>query len=237
MGRSLQTLKYLSKSFTALIGIGFLTILGNVVLTDLVFYLNHRYTSVPLTAPFEIATGMYALLIGLVLFPVNFKVALANGVSRRSFLLANLSAIGMAAAAFSIFNLGVVLVHGLFWPINMPSGLFYHTGWVGLLVLQFALYGLLMVVGWFIALAYYRGSDPVQLAITLTPFVLFGLLLAANARTGGAIFGAIQRYLVMSLGLETGSPDPYRAAFSLLAYSAVLLGLVYLLIRRAPLKD
>ena len=30
---------------------------------------------------------------------------------------------------------------------------------------------------------------------------------------------------------------PYRAALSMLVYSVILYGLIYLLIRRAPLKD
>jgi hypothetical protein len=34
-----------------------------------------------------------------------------------------------------------------------------------------------------------------------------------------------------------GQPDSYRAAASMIAYSAVLVGFVYLLFRRAPLKD
>lgn len=67
--------------------------------------------------------------------------------------------------------------------------------------------------------------------------VLFALLKAANARFHGSVFRAIGEYLQVSLGLETGNPNPYRAAVSMLIYSILLYGLVYLLIRRAPLKD
>ena len=138
----------------------------------------------------------------------------------------------IAAAAFSIFNLVVVLVHGLFWPINFISALFYpHAGSVGVLILQFALYFLLIVAGWFITLAYYRSSVPVKWAISLAPLGLYALLKVANARSGGATFTSIREYLHASMG------NPYSATASWLAYSAILCGLVYLLIRRVPLKD
>lgn len=243
MKKTLQTFRYQIKAFSGGIFFGFLIILSTVAVTDLVYFLTDRlyntvHPVVSLTVPFEVTTGLFALLIGLVLFITNFKVAVANGVSRKTFLLADLPAAGIAAAAFSVFNLAVVKVHGLYWPVNSISELIYpNISWAGFLILQFALYILLIIIGWFITLAYYRSSTPVKWAISLAPFVLFGLLRVANARSGGAIFEAIEEYLRMSLGTEIGKPDSYRAAASMAAYSAILGGLVYLLFRRAPLKD
>jgi uncharacterized membrane protein len=242
MGKTLQTLRYLTKSFTTLIVIGFLTILGTTAITNLVFHLTDRYNTVhnvvPLTVPFEFTAGIFAILIGMALLIVNFKVALANGISRKTFLLADLYAALLAAAAFSIFNQIVILVHGLFWPVILFSSLLYpQTGWAGMLILQFVLYFLSILAGWFIALVFYRSSQPVKWAITLAPLVLLGLLIDANHRTGGAVFMAIWNYLLLSLGLANGIHKPTIAVLSLLAYSAVLLALVYLLIRRAPVKD
>ena len=185
-----------------------------------------------LNGPFEVTDGIFVFLISLILLVPNFKVALANGISRKTFLLANLPVAVMVAAALSMFNLVVVLVHGLFWPINFTSTLFYpDVSWAGLLFLQFGLYFLLIVAGWFITLAYYRSSVPIKWAISLAPFVLYTLLSTANARSEGAIFTSIGIYLRRSMS------GPYSAAGSWLAYAAILCGLVYLLIRRAPLKD
>jgi len=236
MEKTLQTLRYLSKGFAKMTVIGFFSILGGVAITDLVYHLtdsayNTVHKVVSLTMPFEFIAGIFALLTGLLLFISNFKVALANGIARKTFLLANLPAAGMVAAALAIFNLIVVMVHGLFWPINSISEMFYpFTSWAGILILQFALYFLLIVSGWFITLAYYRSSTPGKWAISLTPFVLFGLLKVANARSGGAIFEAIREYQHESMRME-------RAPLTFLVYSAILCGLIYLLIRRAPLKD
>jgi len=235
MRKTLQTLRYLLKSSTTWIVIGFLVILSTVAVTDLVYDFTSRHNVVQqvvsLTVPSEFTAGVFALLLGLVLFTTNFKVALANGVSRKTFLLANLPAAGITAAAFSIFNLVVVVVHGLFWPVNLISQNIYPTiSWAGLLILQFAGYFMLVAAGWFITLAYYRSSTVGKWAISLAPFVLFGLLQVADAGSGGELFAAIREYQYVSMRMD-------RAPFTMLAYSAILCGLVYLLIRRAPLKD
>jgi hypothetical protein len=234
--KTLQTARYLFKSFAWVTVSGFLSVLVSVAITDLVYHLTDRSSTphpvVSLTTPFEVVDVIFALLIGLILFITNLKVSLANGISRKTFLLANLPVAMMAAAALVIFNLIVALIHGLFWPINFISDLFYpHTSLAGLVILQFALYFLLIVAGWFITLAYYRSSVPVKWAISLAPFVLYALLRVANAFSAGVIFTSLGDYLRMS------TSGPYTAAISWLAYSAILYGLVYLLIRRAPLKD
>ena len=129
MKKMLQTLKYLYKGYALLIAIGFLSILGSAAITDLIYYLTSGYfknspapQTVRITVPMDAAAAVCALLIGLILFLVNFKVALANGISRRTFLLANFPAAGITAAVFSIFNLAVVQVHGLFWPVIFRKG-------------------------------------------------------------------------------------------------------------------
>jgi hypothetical protein len=236
MKKTFQTARYLFKSFAWVTISGFFAVLVNVAITDLVYHLTSRNIAPPpmvsLTTPFEVVDIVFALLIGLVLLITHFKVALANGISRKTFLLANLPLALMAAAALVIFNLIVVQIHGLFWPLNFISNLFYpHASLAGLLFLQFTLYFLLIVAGWFIALAYYRSSVPIQWAISLAPFVLYGLIRVANAFSAGAIFTSLGNFLRMT------TSGPYKAAFSCLAYSAILYGLVYLLIRRAPLKD
>ncbi len=172
MNKINQTLRYLSKGFVVMTVFGFLAILVNAAITDLVFFLTDRYNSVhlvvTLTAPLEFAAGLFALMSGLMLFLVNFKVVLANGISRKTFLLANLPIAALAAAALSIFNLLFVQLHRLFCPIILSSELIYpHTGWAGLLILQFTLYFLLIISGWFINLAYYRSTKPFKWLIPL----------------------------------------------------------------------
>jgi hypothetical protein len=235
MNKILPTFRYLLKGFTSLGVIAIFSILGNVAFTNLIYQLTDRYDGVhqvaAVTAPMDVTAGVFALLTGMLLFLANFKVALANGVSRKTFLLANLPAAAVFAAVLALFNGLVLLIHGLFWPIVLVTHLFYPgIHWTGILPLQFAQYFLLMVMGWFVTLAYYRSSVPVRWAISLAPFVLFGLYLAANAKTNGSVYAALTDFW-----LATMRPAGI-AVISLLVYSAILSGLVYLLLRRAPLK-
>jgi hypothetical protein len=235
MEKTLQTLRFLSKGFARVTLVDFLCILATVATADLVYFLTDRanpiHPVVTLTMPFETTSGIIALIIGLALFISNFHVVLANGVSRKTFLLVNLPAAGLAAAALALFNLVVVLVHGLFWPIILTSGFFYpQAGVIELFLLQLALYFLLIVAGWFIALAYYRSSVPVRWAISLSPAVGFALLEVLNAQTRGETFFAIDR------SLQAVTATPISATLSWLALAAVLFGAVFLLIRRAPVR-
>ncbi len=235
MNKTFQTLRFLSRGFAWVTLVGFLCVLATMATADLVFFLTDRanpiHSVVMLTMPFEMTSGTIALIIGLALFVSNFKVILANGVSRKTFLLANLPAAGISAAALALFNLIAVQVHGLFWPNVLISGWLYpQAGVIELFLLQFALYFLLIVAGWFIALAYYRSSVLVRWGITLSPAVGFALLKVINAQTGGATFAAIDRSLRASMA------SPLSATISWLAFAVLLCGAVWLLIRRAPLK-
>ena len=94
MKKTFQIARYLFKSLVWVTVSGFFTFLVNVAITDLVYHLTDRniapHPFVSLTTPFEVVGITFALLIGLIPFIANFKVALANGVSRKTFLLANL---------------------------------------------------------------------------------------------------------------------------------------------------
>jgi len=234
MEKTYQTLRYLTKSLSAGIGIEFLVILGTVAVTDLVYHLTAQYNLaqpvVSLTVPFELASGLFALLIGMVRFVTDFKVTLANGISRKTYHLANFPAAILVAAALSIFNLVVERVHSLFWPINSYSELVYpRIGWIETIVFPFALYLLMITAGRFIRLAYYRSTTPVKWAISLAPLACYGLLRVVDAHFNGAIFRAIGEYNRWSQVLP-------RAIAIILAYALIIYALTYLLLRRTPLK-
>lgn len=236
MEKTMQTFRYLLVGFSRMFVIALFAILSNVLITYLVFYLTGGREVlflgvVPLTAPVEVTAAIFALVTGLVLFLINFKVTAANGVSRKTFLLANLPAAALFAAVLAILNVLLVLVSRLFWPVIMSIQLFYPgISWAGLLLFQFALYLMWLVAGWLISLAYYRGSLPIRWAISLAPFLLFYIYLVTNHRTGGAVYGALREFWLTTMGSN------WAASASLLAYAAILVSLVYLLIRRAPVK-
>jgi hypothetical protein len=237
MNKTIPTLRYLLKGFSSLAVIAFLVILANVAVTNLIFHLTDRNNAVrevvTLTLPVEVSAAVFAQITGLILFLVNFKVALANGVSRKTFLTANLLAAVLLAAVLSIYIMIILLVHRLFWPAILINHLtFPEISLAGLLLLQIGQYLVFTIAGWLIVMAYYRASLLVRWVISLAPFALLAVYLSVNARTGGAAAQFLRDFWWVSM--ET---SPVMAVISLLAYASILYGMVYLLFRRAPLKS
>ncbi len=108
MKKTLQTLRYLTKNSLTGTIIGLIVILCTVAITDLVYYFTDRQNTVhqvvSLTVPFEVTSGIIAFVMGTALFTVTFKVSLANSVSRKSFILANLPADAVTSAIFSFLT-------------------------------------------------------------------------------------------------------------------------------------
>ncbi len=247
MGKTLQTFRYLLKSLTPLAIVEILTLLAGVVVTHLIFYFtagelyeSFREKATPLTMPSEFIASLFALMIGFVFFTTHFKVILANGISRKTFWRANLLVALILAAGFAACSLALTELHRLVWPqaILISELVYPFAGRVWIWLLQSAGYLLLTLVGYFSALALYRSSPAGKWAIVLSPFALYALLKVVNARSRGVVMEAIGEYLKLSMGLETGGePQVWVAVLSLSIYALVLCGLLYLLLRRAPLKN
>lgn len=237
MNKTFQTIRYVSRSFAFMTMIGFICILISVVATNLIYYLTDTYDStmtqrtlVSLTAPLEVTAAIFALLTGLALIITNFKVVLANGVTRKTFWLANLPAALLTALALTLYNAFIVRISGLFLPLQLISDMIYpFDSWFSKMVFQFGSYSLFIVLGWFIALAYYRSSTLMKWVISLIPYFLVRGFIALvrsdflDTQTRLAIVNAL-------------FGTPARAGLTFLIAAAILSGLVYLLLRRAPIK-
>jgi hypothetical protein len=238
MNATLKTFRYLVRGYSVMATIAAISILSCVAIVNLVFRLTDGYdgafstpTGAPLTVPTEVTAWIFALVTGIALFLTNFKVMLVSGVSRKTFWLASLPAAALLAATLAFFNLLVVAIHGLWWPLVLISELIFPgLGWIGLFLIQFARNLMSLVLGWFIVLAYYRSSRLMKWVISLAPVALISLLLTANAQTQGDTGAGLQ-----TLWQAAMRSSPAAAALTMLFTAAVVYGLVYLLLRRAPL--
>jgi hypothetical protein len=231
------TFTYLLKGFMNLTLMAFLCILANLALTMLIYRLTDQsgrtLSMVMLTAPVDVTAGLFALLAGLLMLLANFRVALANGVSRKTFLLANLPAAVTMAAGLALINQALLLVFEPYQPFIMVTHLIYPTsGWIGILLVQVAQYFSLIAAGWLIVLAYYRGSVLARWIISVTPFALLGLYRVVDVSTGGKFAALFGEFWLLTMRSTT-----IMATITMVVYSGVLVVLVYLLIRRAPIKN
>jgi hypothetical protein len=247
MEKTLQTFRYLLKSLTPLVIVELFSLLAGVVVTHLIFYFTagesyefFRSKSTPLTMPSEFIASLFALMTGFVFFTTHFKVLLANGISRKTFWRANLLVALILASGFAAYNLALTELHRLVWPqaILISELIYPFSGWAGIWLLQSAGYLLLTLVGCFSALALYRSSPAGKWAIVFSPFALYALLRVVDALLQGKVFIAIDDYLHASMGIQAnGETQALVAVFSLSVYALLACGLLYLLLRRAPLKN
>ena len=235
MNRTLQTIRYLTRNLRWMMIAGVLVMLGVVILTDYIFYrtggFNMSQSSVPGTV--EMTAGVFSLLIGLLYFRPHFRVALANGISRKTFMLANLPAAGIMAVVFAITTQVILNVHNLIWPISSITNAFYGSTmvWLRAMLIQFLLYFLLICLGWFVSFIYYRSNTMMKWIISLAASFVFFLPTIAPQEYYMSIAPAIHDFLMWCrIGFV-------RAPLMLLGFSAILFEFTFLLIHRAPLKD
>ncbi|MBA4384760.1 MAG: hypothetical protein C0410_08490 [Anaerolinea sp.] len=211
--------------------------LGTVALADFVFYRTGGFTPgrqvVPVTMPFELTAGVFSFLIGLKYFRSNFRVALANGISRKTFMLANLPVAALIAVIFPVATIVIVQLHSLFWPITSMSNIFSLSSlsWIWQFLFQFTLYFMLIVSGWAITFAYYRSNTLMKWVITLAACFIFFLPMISSEYYYQNIAPAIREFLLWCIY------RPERSPLMMLIVSAVLFEFTFLLIHRAPLKD
>lgn len=239
MNRTLQTMRYLTKSIINPTLFALVVTVIMVAITDFTFFSTGQFSpsksQSALTIPLELTSGCFSLLIGAVIFLANFRVTLANGISRRTFLLANLPVAMLLAAIFSIATLVLTKVHNFFWPINsLSDGIMIenpnlNNAWP--MIFQFSLYLFLILGGRFITSVYYRSNKWIRVILSLVPIMVFIFILrVVNGRQQGAFPQVIT-------SLITYVTQPENIISFLVSGSLVMFALTWLVIFRAPLKD
>jgi hypothetical protein len=239
MERYQKTTRYLVGSTGVMLLIGFIAILGNVLINDVVYYFNHRggLGMTRISNETEGTAAVMLLLMGLIFFTSQFKAILANGVSRKTLFWGMVSAFVINSAVFALFISLVTLAHLPFVSMILASQTAYAgSGLLDVTVFQFSLYFMLAILGWMVHLAYYRSNIAMRWVISLAPFVLIALLITWNSQSSGAVAQGLGDLFTSLMGFSGATPNPYIAALSLLFMAAVLCGVNYLLLKRAELK-
>lgn len=180
---------------------------------------------------------IFIFILGLNCFTTAFRFMQANNVSRQRFYMATI----VALSAISLFmatidtTLGFIL-RSLIPYSGMTEQLYGTASFLPEVLWTFTLAAFAAHLGWFISMVYYRSSKLQKVVVSLSP--LFGLVIAIyiDRRTSGTFGTAIMRFLGTALGFLHGR-NPYVASLSFTVGAAIMAGLCFLLIRRAPVKD
>ncbi|HEY5562299.1 MAG TPA: hypothetical protein VIK72_11200, partial [Clostridiaceae bacterium] len=100
---------------------------------------------------------------------------------------------------------------------------------IGAAIWFFVALFLLLVLGWFISMLYYRSSKQMAFVISLAPFVMSGLLTIINQATKGALFDSMINFVVTAMGFSGNIPNPYIGSISMLLISVIICVFNYLL--------
>jgi len=186
----------------------------------------------------DIITMCYMLVMGIVLFPASFKYIISQGISRRTFFIAESLSLVMLAIVFTAMTVA-------FYAVNLRVShvwMVYESIYRGRDFIAFTLWefgGMLFLglLGWFICLVYYLVDLKSKILITIAPFIVVPLAAFFDALADGALWDAILGFLKTVMGYDAVSPNPYIGTASLLAAAVILAGLVLILTRRAPIKE
>ena len=197
-------------------------------------------------------TSMIVLFVmGIVTCREPLRLAIQNGVSRRSYFFAHLLMTVVVCAILSVCDRGLQALAELIVR-DLPQA--HFTNLVTLIYPEFfadlggfatVLWPILasfcaylgsFAAGYLISLAYYRMGTLLKIIVSVgVPFLLVaGIPLLDFGVLNGAIAAFVWRVFSTVMGLESG--NLIVAVGSLLALALILNGCCYLLLRRAPIK-
>lgn len=184
----------------------------------------------------EMSTAVFLFVAGLNCFKPSFKCMSAFGVSRRRFFGQNVLALLALAGLATVVDTLFAAIYRMFLNYKSLQEILYPSSnaFSGIIWLFFV-HTAAVMLGWFITLLYYRSGKQLKLLISLSPVFLSIGLGFANTFTHGKVSSAIRAFFLSFWGAKT--MNPHIAVMSL-SLSIVLLGtLIFLMIRRAPVKN
>ncbi len=180
---------------------------------------------------------LFAFIFGLAFFGQSFKFALINGVSRKTYfcgiMLSNLatslawSVIGLIFATLNHFFAKSFNIYQFVYSFNV-----WHLFiWLFTIALFFSMFGL------FIRILFYRCSKRTMLIICASLFIGVTILTLAGILSRGAMLSSIASFFAFIFNLKAASPAPYICGAFFILLAAVQSGAIFLLLKKAPIKE
>lgn len=200
-----------------------------MLLSILIGFGSNNNTSI---SGYEFASVIFIFIAGLNCFKTSFKFLQFFQVSRKTFYLSSILTLLTIAAGMTIVD----TVFGKLFALVLPyqtlyatvygsSGIFYPVVW------EFALLMMAAVVGWFITLLYYRSNKILKIVISLSPIYVTLLF-----RLTGPSEDIILKVLAFFFGFMR-DVSSWMNVLGMTITVLIVLGLNFLLIRRAPVKS
>ena len=234
--------KYQLRDMIRSTGIYYLVILLILALS-LLSVITIRFNGGSANMPFRFISGWFLFVIGLCTFKEYFLYFVQNGVSRRSFFVSKLLAMGTLCVLVALVDSLLVLVCSQLFPGNYfqftsLSGEDAHS-YLPSLCYAICQNLLIFAAGSFITVLYYRLNKVGKLIVSIgvPALLLFGLpiLLVGTAVSESSFLSILVRWIADALAWIFDALE--RVCLLCLALTAVILICTWLLQRRAAVKS
>lgn len=179
---------------------------------------------------------IWIFVIGIT-FLGSFKYALVNGVSRKTYYWSSVITVVCFALVLSIVSgLFVVLIESVATTYTIFT-LLYGKNILGMFVTLFAAGIFFAMLGWFISCVFYRTYRKQRLIIAAALLIIPALFILINYFTGGVLGTSLFRFIKIIMGFGMAVPNPYIASASLVTMGIMLCAAIYLLVRRANIRE
>lgn len=179
---------------------------------------------------------IWIFVIGITFFG-SFKFALVNGVSRNTYYWSSVITVVCFAFVLSIVSgLFVVLIESVATTYTIFT-LLYGKNVLGMFVTMFAAGIFFAMLGWFISCVFYRTYRKQRLIIAAALLIIPAVFILINYYTGGALGTSLFRFMKNIMGFGMAAPNPYIASASLVTMGIILCAAIYLLVRRAGIRE
>lgn len=181
------------------------------------------------------ASIIFIFIVGLNSFKTAYFFMQANNVSRKVFYVGNFVSFLLLAGIMTIVDttLNQVFQGLIAHKTSLEQIYNLHSFWVDI-PFTFTFLTLAICLGWLITLLYYRSDKIMKIILSVSPFLLIILSTYINRITNGAITRELGKFFDNVLGISAVSP--INAVFSFAISAALIYGLSFLLVRKAPIK-
>ena len=188
---------------------------------------------------------MFVFVSGIAMFKPNFKLALANGISRKTEFTATLLSAISVAAVFTILNFGVGCLYSTvndysnifqqsYSEYTFPnSGVYYLTAFIFETLSTFSYF----VTGYFIGALYYRMNKALKIIVSVGVPVIFFIGLPVTIGILGKDSGIMKLIMIIAKFIDKVVSNPYYSIIAILFEIIVTGFFTFLLMRRASIKE
>lgn len=221
-----------------------------------VVMLNHFQGGMVSSSGLEFSTIIFLFVVGLNIFKESFYFTQSNNISRKIYFKGIILSIFPIAAIASVMDIIINRVYNLFVssPTNYDmiftsfrdidiAGYMNDNIWVqsndiatlfNTLLFQFAVYIMIFAIGLLISIIYYRCNKLMKVVVSVVPIMLI-MLLNMLAYTFTETFSNIGVFIQNILGWNTR--NPYAAITTFTVIFIVVIGIIYLLVKKAVIKE